>query len=791
MSGKIKVTKFPSHFVSNKEKDEKWGMQFCKAIWDDYNISGNLSFYSDRANYSRYMSYAMGRQSIVKYQDLLKSDESDNLTYLNIDWSPLPIFTKFREIALARVKQVDYNVSAQPVDPAAKVEEAKDKAMQAAKIIGREVLSQIDPNAVQGTALQKQEGEYDDLDELEVLHSTTFKFAAASQIEESIEFVLGYNDFEETRAEVKRCIFDYGIGGLKEYVDENGVIRVRPINPSNIVISKCEKRDFSDARYVGEIVTMSIQDVAAETGHEFTKAELEKIEEQARDRYAASSRSATTGTIYQREKEDFNVDVLEVEWISVNEYIVETGVDKRGNPVLSRSSRKRAAKKLGENHMTSRYKTVYKCKWIIGTEFMWDFGQSSYMKRDKMELQETKMSFHLFAPQFDHLTSRISSRVDQAIPVIDALHLAWFRLQGVIANARPKGISIELGALEDVDLGVGGNQFTPYDIIDLYNKTGNLVYRRKDENGIQSNYLPINELNNGIGDEAAQYYALIQQNIQLLRDITGLNEVSEGFSGERTTNDVAALANQNSNNALHSIIEADQSLLKRLYQCILQRLSSIFQSNPDNINPMYARALGKDTVSFIKDMRGATSYSYGILLENKPDAIERQRLLAKLEQFAGAGLLQPQDIFLVENTPSLKTAQVIIGYKIKKRQEAQQQQAMQQQQMQAQMQQQAIQMQMQADQARIQMETQAQIQIEKIKGDYAVKVAQIQADAKIRDASTKGSTTISKAAMDNQSREKQTAASLISSERQAKAQAQERTQNQKVSDRTRNQSNQK
>jgi len=787
----IKQTKFPSHLIPNDEKNEEWGMQFCKAIWDDYNITGNLSFYSDRANYSRYMSYALGRQSIVKYQDLLKSDESDNLTFLNIDWTPLPVFTKFREIALARVKQVDYNVSATPVDPAAKIEEAKDKALQAAKIIGREVLSSIDPNAAQGTVLQKTEGEYDDLDELEVLHSTTYKFAAASQIEEAIEFVLGYNDFEETRAEVKRCIFDFGIGGLKEYVDENGIIKVRAINPSNIVISKCERRDFKDARYVGEILTMSIQDVAAEAGHKFTKAELERIQEMAQDKYAASSRNATTGTIYQREKEDFNVDVLEVEWVSVNEYIIETGTDKRGNPVAARSNRKRAAKKLGENHKTSRYKTVYKAKWIIGTEFMWDFGQTSYMKRDKNELQETSMSFHLFAPQFDPLTSRISSRVDQAIPVIDALHLAWFRLQSVIANARPRGISIEIGALEDVDLGVGQNQFTPYDIIDLYNKTGNLVYRRKDENGIQSNYLPINELNNGIGDEAARYYALIQQNIQLLRDITGLNEVSEGFSGERTTNNVAALANQNSNNALHSIIEADQSLLKRLYQCVLLRLSSVFQSNPDNINPMYARALGKDTVSFIKDMRNATSYSYGIFLENRPDSLERQRLIQKMEQFAGAGLLEPQDIFLIENTPSLKTAQVIISYKIKKRKETARQEAMQQQQMQAQMQQQAIQMQMQADQARIQMETEAKTQVEKIKGDYAVQVARIQADAKIRDASAKGSATISKAAMDNRSREKQTAASLQASERQVGMNSEGRSQSQKLSDRTRNQSNRK
>lgn len=788
---KITMNKFPDHLIPNDQKNEDWGLQFCKAIWDDYSVMENMSFYSDRSAYTRYMSYALGRQSIVKYQNLLNKDQAEDFTYFNIDWSPLPIFTKFREIALARVKQVDYNVEATPVDPIAKVEQQENKARQAAKIIGREVLSQADPNMIPGSPLQKAEGEFNSLDELEVLHSVTYKHAAAEQIEEAIEYVLNYNDFEEVRAEVKRCIFDFGIGGAKEYVDANGVVRVRAVDPSNIVINKCERRDFKDAQYIGEVVSMSIQDVAADAGHKFSKEQLDKIVSQAKNKYSSNGKSRTNGTIYQRETDDLKVDVLEVEWISVNEIIYEMGEDKRGNMMASRSNRKKAAKKKGQNHKTARYKTIYTAKWIIGTDFMWDFQMQNYQKRKRSELQETEFSYHLFAPQFDRLTSRISSRVDQAIPVIDAMHLAWFRLQNVIATARPKGISIEIGALEDVDLGVGQQQFTPYDIIDLYNKTGNLVYRRKDETGVQSNFLPINELNNGLGQEADQYFALIQQNIQLLRDITGLNEVSEGFGGERTTNDVAALANQSSNNALHSIIEADQNILKRTYQSVLLRLSSIFQGNSEVINPMYAQALGKDTVSFIGDMKAASSYEYGIILENKPDLIERQKFLARLDQYSNTGLLEPDDIFLVENTPSLKKAQMIISYKIKKRKEEAQKAQQQQQQAQAQMQQQQMQMQMQMDQQRIQMEAQAKMEIERLKGEYAVMVAKINADSKQSETYMKTDAQLKKTLEDNMSREKQTAASLISSERNAAASNEVRSQSKKLSDRTRNQSNRK
>ena len=46
--------------------------------------------------------------------------------------------------------------------------------------------------------------------------------------------------------------------------------------------------------------------------------------------------------------------------------------------------------------------------------------------------------------------------MEQLIPIADNIQIAYYRLQQAIAEARPKGIMIEMGALEDIPLGANG-----------------------------------------------------------------------------------------------------------------------------------------------------------------------------------------------------------------------------------------------------------------------------------------------------------------------------------------------
>jgi len=79
------------------------------------------------------------------------------------------------------------------------------------------------------------------------------------------------------REKLKEDLFDYGVAGYKEYIDSNGAIKARTINPRNILINHCKNKDFSDAAYVGEIIEMSISDLKQMAGDTFSASEYEDI----------------------------------------------------------------------------------------------------------------------------------------------------------------------------------------------------------------------------------------------------------------------------------------------------------------------------------------------------------------------------------------------------------------------------------------------------------------------------------------------------------------------------------
>jgi hypothetical protein len=92
---------FPSQVVSDAEKlSYDYGLKVAKAIETEW-------FYDDRShtrydtnfnNFHKLRLYARGEQSIQKYKDELSIN--GDLSYLNLDWSPVPIIPKFVDIVV-------------------------------------------------------------------------------------------------------------------------------------------------------------------------------------------------------------------------------------------------------------------------------------------------------------------------------------------------------------------------------------------------------------------------------------------------------------------------------------------------------------------------------------------------------------------------------------------------------------------------------------------------------------------------------------------------------------------
>lgn len=712
---------FPSHLISPSEKGRDWVLQFCKAAWSSFESDNPREmFYHARYRYEVIKSYAMGNQSINKYRPLLGVSEESKEDWLAIDWSIIPIVPKFRRIALGKLNKIGYNIEATPVDALANDEVEDYFAKSKAKLLMREQAMKVDPALLEDPILQLEPGEAKDMEELEIQMNYTFKHQMAIEAEQGIKLVLEQNEIEKLREKIKEDKFDYGVAGYKEYIDSNGAIKIRTVNPRNILINNCKNKDFSDAAYVGEIIEMTIADLKQMAGNEFTPEQYEDIAKNVIGKYGNPKEWPSSLSIYNKGYDKFRIRLLDLEFFSVNELVYEQRVDRRGNKIYARA-RYEDRNKRKDKFDRVAYKVVYKGKWIIDTNYIFDYGLCTNMKRAKSSLMDTKLSYHLYASEFWDM--RAYGIMEQLIPIADAIQIAWYRLQNAINQARPKGIIIEMGALEDIPLGAGGKKLSPMKVLDLYNKTGTLVYRKADAQGRMTNYKPIEELENGLGRDVMNYYQIIQNHIQMLRDITGMNEMTDGSTPDpRTLTTVAKLAYEGTNNALAHIISGEKKLLESLANSVILRLQDVAAVGGVK---GYVRSLGANTMKFFQVSPNLALYEFGIFIEDRPTDEQRAMLMQQVQAGQANGMLDIEDAIIIQNTDNLKVAQQLLAYKIKKRREQAQQEAQQQQQMNAQVQMQSAQAAEQAKQQTLQVEAQVKSQLIQVEKEMEAKLLEI------------------------------------------------------------------
>jgi len=721
-----KIAGFPNHFIDPRNKNKDWILKYIKSAWDDYRSRNNKIGYSAKYDYDIIKSYAMGNQSVQAYKPLLGIDQDGNESYLSIDFTILPIVPKFRRIAVGKLMESDYNILATPVDPLAVDETQAAYAEQKAKVLMREMAAQIDPELLQAPALQANPGEPLDMEELEMQAPYTFKHQAATEAEMGIQLIFNLNDITECRKRVIEELFDVGYAGYREWIDENNTVRFRSIRPDNLVVSYCRNPDFSDKFYAGEVIEMTIADLKKIAGPQFSEDDFKEIANKLRGEYGNPNADSSYFINYSYGYDRFKVRVLDLEFYSVNDLVYEERVDRRGNLVFGRAGyndRNNKKDKFKRNSV----KVVYKGKWIIGTDFIFDYGLCTDMKRKKSAMADTEMSFHIRAAEFYDM--RVRSKMQAMIPIADQIQMAWYKLQNALNQAVPGAWNIDLDALEDVALGSGGKKMEPIQLLDMFFQKNILVGRTKNIMGQNVNYKAIDYIQNGSFGEVKIYWDMISQYIELLRQLTGLNELTDGSTpNSRTLTTVAKMAGQATNNALSDIAYAEMRLTEKLAASVFMRLQDVVQRSEVT---GYVKSLGSNSMQFIRLSPELCLYEMGINLERRPDYEEKARLMQHLEQYVASGLIEPEDYIMVANTDNVKQAEQLLAYRTKKRKMEKQQQAMQMQQQNAQVQMQSAQAAEQAKQQTLQIEYTLKGELEKLKGDIAMQLQaqKLQAEA--------------------------------------------------------------
>lgn len=696
---------FPSHTIDSNLKDKNWITQYLKAAWADFSTYYPNQMYNGRDKYHEIKLYMYGKQSVSRYKKLLQPREvaNEDQSWININWDILPIIPKFRRIALATLLKTDFAISVDAVDPVAQDDKQKFYADNAAKII---LKKEFEKQGVDPEIVPDPEMDASSMQELDMYMNYSYKHRMAIEMEQGLELIMSLNKFENERIKVVEDLHDWGIGGYKEYFDAQGNIKIKRINPMNLVMSYTTDPNFKDIQYIGEVTEMTIADLKQMAGDKISDEDYQMISEKYANKYNTSSAMRDLNNNNDGIYDGFRIKVMDLEFFSYNSMVLEERVNSKGNTVVGRAA-KAKANRSDKKYSKTDYKVVYKGKWVLGSDVFFDCGLATNMKRAKSSLTDTSLSYHLAAPNMYQMSTY--SLGDQMKSLADQIQLAWYKLQNVMLRARPRGIMIELGALEGVPLGKAGRALKPMEILDLYNQTGNLVYRRLNDEGQASNYKPIEELDNGIGNEAVQYFNIIKQNIDLLRDILGFNEITDGSTPDpRTLNGVAKYASESTNNSLDFIKRAERDLLERLcYDLTLRIQDSAINGTISG----YIRALGSESVQFFKIDPEVSAYECGLKIRQKPTEFEKEKLSRRIEQAIQSNQITLADAMMIENLENLKYAEVLLGYRIKKNQEETQQRAMEAQQMNGQIQQQSAAMAEQAKQQTLQMETQAKMQL--------------------------------------------------------------------------------
>ncbi len=109
---------FPSQTVPDAEKaSPDYGRRVAQAIESEWwRQGGNGTRFA--TSYNRFHTlrlYARGEQPVQKYKDELAIN--GDMSYMNLDWKPVPVISKFVDIVVNGLSEKDFEIQAYAQDP--------------------------------------------------------------------------------------------------------------------------------------------------------------------------------------------------------------------------------------------------------------------------------------------------------------------------------------------------------------------------------------------------------------------------------------------------------------------------------------------------------------------------------------------------------------------------------------------------------------------------------------------------------------------------------------------------
>ena len=649
---------FPSQVVPDEVKNSlKYGEQVAQAIEGEWwRQGGNGTRFA--TSYNRFHSlrlYARGEQPVQKYKDELAIN--GDMSYLNLDWKPVPVLSKFVDIVVNGMTNKVFEIKASAQDPISLKKRTDYATAIYEDMLAKPYLEELktklgldlyqSPNPV---SLPENE------EELDMHMQLTYKHAVELAEEEVIDNILAKNKFTNIKKRFNYDLVTLGIGAVKTNWNKANGITIDYVDPARLIFSYTEDPNFEDIYYVGEIKSLTIGEIAKEFP-DLTESELDKISKQTGNRdtlYGWSTYDPNTIQVLYFEYKTYNSQVFKIK--ETDQGLEKSLVkDDNFNPPESDTFSK----------VSRKIEVLYKGAKVIGNNELLRWELAENMTRPFADTTKVEMSYAIVAPRM--YQGRIESIVSKTTGFADMIQLTHLKLQQVMSRIVPDGVFLDMDGLAEVDLGNGTN-YNPAEALNMYFQTGSIVGRSLTQEGsLNQGKVPIQELTSSSGQGKIQsLIQTYQYYLQMIRDVTGLNEARDGSDTDKNSLvGLQKLAANASNTATRHILNSSLWLTLRTCENISLKVADSL-NYPLTLNSLKS-SISTYNVGTLQEIQNLNIHDFGIYLSLEPEEEEKAQLEQNIQMALQQGGINLEDAIDIRQIKNLKLANDLLKQRRKKK----------------------------------------------------------------------------------------------------------------------------
>jgi len=670
-------------------------------------------------NFHNLRLYARAEQPVQKYKDELAIN--GDLSYLNLDWKPVPIIPKFVDIVVNGMSQRSYEVKAMAQDPVSlrkRTQYAQRIMMDIeAKKFNEMVMQQFGIDLSESTAKNTPET----LDDIPAHMQMDYKQSIEVAEEELIQQVLDKNKYHLIRKRLNYDLTVLGISCVKTSWNPAEGIVIDYVDPANIVYSYTNDPNFEDVYYVGEVKNVPIVELKKQFPS-LTPEQVKKLQN-----YTGNTAYSPN---FNGRYDQNTVQVLYFEWKSYIDQVFKikttaTGLEK----TIEKEDTFLEVKETDNFKKASRsIETLYSGAKVLGMEEMLDWRLAENMTRPYADTSKVNLSYTITAPRM--YQGRIESLVSRITGFADMIQLTHLKLQQVMSRMVPDGVYLDMDGLAEVDLGNGTN-YNPAEAINMYFQTGSVIGRSLTQDGeMNRGRVPVQELQSSSG--GAKIGSLIQTYnyyLQMIRDVTGLNEARDGSNPDKNSLvGLQKLAAANSNTATRHILQAS------LYLTLMTCENISLRVNDSLMFPLTRMSLINSISNFntntLDELMKVNVHDFGIFIELEPDDEEKATLEQNIQVALSTKSIDLEDAIDIRNVNNLKLANTLLKKRRQEKQAKDQQLKLQQIQAQGQAQAETAEKTALAELQKQEAMTNSKVQLEQAKSQFEIQRLQTEAEIK-------------------------------------------------------------